>query len=128
MSPESLKNAEYSEKSDVWMMGCTYIELLTRAIPHADRDLMEVGMAIRDKGLTPQIPDDAPEYMSDLLKRCFSRAPEDRISFAEAVEFLEAHDPVHGHAAPKASKKKKHSPPEEANPAETTVKVGYSSL
>jgi len=47
MCPESLKNQTYSEKTDIWMFGCTLYEIIARQVPHAGRDLMEVGVAIR---------------------------------------------------------------------------------
>lgn len=36
MAPEVIKNEGISEKSDVWSVGCTVIEMLTGKIPWAD--------------------------------------------------------------------------------------------
>jgi len=43
---------------------------------------------VGDTGLAPTPPDDCPEYMADLMKRCFTFDPEERITFGEAVSFL----------------------------------------
>src|SRR5689334_8569447 len=46
MSPESLNLRQYSEKTDVYSFGVLLYELLTRQIPFADLDVMQVGINV----------------------------------------------------------------------------------
>lgn len=96
MAPESL-DRQYSEKSDVWAYGCTLFELATGMIPYPEQDLIDVAVAVRDKGLTP-ISDVSsevaakvnkmPEYLVSIMKMCFAQKPESRPTFAELVKYL----------------------------------------
>lgn len=103
MSPESLRDRTYSEKSDVWSFGVLVFEILTGHAPYSGMDLLEVAVQTRDQGLTPQGELKAeivsrnlqvPLYLLELLDMCFKYAPEDRPNFAEIVRFLETHQPA----------------------------------
>jgi hypothetical protein len=54
-------------------------EILNREEPHkGTEDVIEVAVQIRTNFLTPQIPDDVPSVVSDIMKECWAPIPEDR--------------------------------------------------
>jgi predicted Ser/Thr protein kinase len=89
MAPESLKNKKYSTKSDVWTFGIVLSEILNREEPHKGTvDVIEVAVQIRTNFLTPQIPDDVPSVVSDIMKECWAPIPEDRPEMEQICEKL----------------------------------------
>jgi len=45
-------------------------------------DVLDVGVAIRDRGLTPSIPDDCPLLLQDIMRLCWEKDPKQRpVSF-----------------------------------------------
>jgi serine/threonine protein kinase len=89
MAPESLKNKKYSTKSDVWTFGIVLSEILNREEPHkGTEDVIEVAVQIRTNFLTPQIPDDVPSVVSDIMKECWAPIPEDRPEMEQICEKL----------------------------------------
>jgi len=87
MSPESI-NRNYSEKSDVWSYGIVIWEVVSNQSPHQTLDLMEAAKAIRDRGLTPDIPANCPSALAQILKACWTSVPADRPTFETLHEML----------------------------------------
>jgi serine/threonine protein kinase len=78
MAPESLSNKIYSKKSDIWMLGIVVYEIVARAEPHVDVDPVDVGVLIRDQGLTPEIPSHTPPVLREIMQSCWKQNPDDR--------------------------------------------------
>jgi len=89
MAPESIRDQVYSKKSDVWMFGVLVYEIVARREPHVDVDPNNVLILIRNKGLTPTIPDNCPEKLRQLMEMCWQKQPEQRPSFEIICEVLE---------------------------------------
>jgi len=89
MAPESIANRVYSNKSDVWSFGVLSWEIQTGKKPHADRDLLDVGLEIKLKGLHPEIPDDAPDVLKEIMTGCFKLDPKDRPEFSDICDKLD---------------------------------------
>ena len=96
MAPESLGRV-YSEKTDVWAFGCTIFELVTGQVPFEELDLIDVVAQVRDNRSTPLSElsgdvaasvDACPEYLINLMKKCFAYEPEKRPSFSEVVSYV----------------------------------------
>jgi len=91
MSPENM-DRKFSEASDVWAYGfvmliisvgsrntkllvfsCILYELWEGEEPHAElaSDKLSLALAIRDQGLSPPIPQHAPQVIQDIMAQCF---------------------------------------------------------
>jgi serine/threonine protein kinase len=90
MAPESLRDKQYSTKSDVWSFGILMFEVLTQQEPHADQDPITIGRKIRDEGLTPQLPSSVPSALSSVMNRCCQLSPNGRPSIEQVLEELES--------------------------------------
>jgi serine/threonine protein kinase len=78
MAPESLAAMTYSMKSDVWSFGIVVYEIVAQSEPHKGEDVLEVALAIRDKGLTPKIPSDCPGVLRQIMESCWKKDPYER--------------------------------------------------
>ena len=79
MAPEVIEMSGATDRSDVWSVGCTVIELLTGSPPYAD--LPQVPALFRIvQDLHPPLPDLAAQdsVLHDFLMRCFQKDPQDR--------------------------------------------------
>ncbi|KAI7979238.1 Mitogen-activated protein kinase kinase kinase 1 [Camellia lanceoleosa] len=58
MAPEVVKlnDQEYGLPADIWSLGCTVLEMLTRQIPYANLELMRALFQI-GRGVPPPVPD-----------------------------------------------------------------------
>ena len=83
----------------MWSYGALLIELVTGKEPFAGKELLNVAVEVRDGKSTAldQLPADikCPEWIVALIKKCFAFEPEQRPSFADIVEFLNACKPNH---------------------------------
>eukprot|EP01122_Echinamoeba_exundans_P010177 TRINITY_DN3748_c1_g1_i1.p1 TRINITY_DN3748_c1_g1~~TRINITY_DN3748_c1_g1_i1.p1 ORF type:complete len:1546 (+),score=251.70 TRINITY_DN3748_c1_g1_i1:527-5164(+) len=97
MAPESLSKLEYSEKSDVWSFGAVLIEMLTAEVPFPEEDTVNVAVKVRD-GISTALdclPKDtqAPDWVTELIRMCFTFEETARPTFSEVVYFLDSHAP-----------------------------------
>lgn len=82
MSPESIASHSYSTKSDVYSFGVLLWEIVTNGeTPLINMTTSQVAIARRDRNLTPEIPEDAPLLLADLIKRCWATDPSERPTF-----------------------------------------------
>jgi serine/threonine protein kinase len=92
MAPEAIGSHEYSTKSDVYSFGVVIWEILTNGqTPLANYTTNQVAVARRDHNLTPEIPEDAPELLRDLIQRCWATDPEARPSFKSMAKLFSAY-------------------------------------
>ena len=79
MAPEVIKMSGATDRSDVWSVGCTVIELLTGAPPYSE--LGQVPALFRIvQDVHPPLPDLTANdpVLHDFLMRCFQKDPLDR--------------------------------------------------
>lgn len=78
MAPESLGQQIYSKYSDVWSFGIVIYEIVAQREPHTEINPLDVGALIRDKFLTPRIPNGCPQKLQTLMTMCWNPQPEQR--------------------------------------------------
>lgn len=80
MAPEVINLEGPSQKSDIWSLGCTVIEIVTGEPPydHLGDGLSVMFHIVEDE--MPPIPPDCPKQLRDFLVQCFRRNPEERPS------------------------------------------------
>jgi hypothetical protein len=76
---ESLK---YHFKVDVYSFGMVCYEILTGCVPFLNFKLMGLRKKIKD-GLRPDMPEQCPKQLSNLVKACYHRDPKERLSFPD---------------------------------------------
>jgi predicted Ser/Thr protein kinase len=89
MSPEAIGKRKYSQKSDVWSFGIVVWEIVSQGELFIDMDLFDIGVQIRDKGLTPKIPEDCPPLLREIMELCWRQQPEERPTFHEICKVLD---------------------------------------
>jgi serine/threonine protein kinase len=90
MAPEVIAGHRYTEKADVFSFGVNLWELLTRDTPYKDMQPMQVGLAVLNRGLRPEIPHDTPEDYAALMRACWNADPMKRPSFAQIIRALQS--------------------------------------
>ncbi|CAF4950392.1 unnamed protein product, partial [Rotaria socialis] len=90
MSPECIRNTEFSTKSDVWSFGVLLWECLTGEVPYKGFDQMQVAFGIATNKYSLPIPSTCPEEFSQLMTNCWKVSPHDRPTFSELLEQINA--------------------------------------
>jgi serine/threonine protein kinase len=91
MSPENIASQTYSEKSDVWSWANTVAEVLTGQEPFPHMQLLEVATLVKTEGMYPGVPDNAPDWLAELLLRCWSFDPAARPTMSQIVDIFDYH-------------------------------------
>ncbi len=131
MSPEQASGDELSPATDIYSLGAVAHECLTGKPPYtADTPLQVLSAHLQSK--QPQLPEEVPEPVKQVVTRALKQFPGDR--WASASEFASAcrdaaaprtivHDALHVGAAPIAGAKRAHASvrtqPEPADPHKT---------
>ncbi|GFP87601.1 mitogen-activated protein kinase kinase kinase 1 [Phtheirospermum japonicum] len=69
MAPEVVRSQGYGLAADIWSLGCTVLEMLTRRFPYSDFEWMSALYKI-GKGERPFIPDSLPTDARDFILKC----------------------------------------------------------
>ncbi|XP_039164800.1 mitogen-activated protein kinase kinase kinase 1-like [Eucalyptus grandis] len=87
MAPEvvNLKNRGYGLAADIWSLGCTVLEMLTRQPPYSHLEGMQALFRI-GKGEPPPVPDSLSRNARDFILRCFQVNPNNRPSGAQLLD------------------------------------------
>jgi len=78
--------------SDVWMYAVLISEIVNRKPPHMNKSNLDVGVSIRDEGLTPQITEKCPKILQKVLQGCWKMEPKERLTFADITDMLQQVD------------------------------------
>jgi fibroblast growth factor receptor 1 len=88
LAPESLKQREFSSKSDVWSFGITLFEMYSFGqVPFGKIDVRKLSDHL-ERGVRPERPDLCGEEMYDVMKKCWQMDPEERPTFQELLTLL----------------------------------------
>ncbi|KAK9989164.1 hypothetical protein SO802_029403 [Lithocarpus litseifolius] len=87
MAPEvvNLKNRFYGLAADIWSLGCTVLEMLTRQHPYSDLEGMQALFMI-GKGKPPLVPDSLSRDARDLILKCLQVNPNDRPTATQLLD------------------------------------------
>eukprot|EP01091_Cochliopodium_minus_P011796 TRINITY_DN3438_c0_g2_i1.p1 TRINITY_DN3438_c0_g2~~TRINITY_DN3438_c0_g2_i1.p1 ORF type:complete len:979 (-),score=241.97 TRINITY_DN3438_c0_g2_i1:95-2662(-) len=89
VAPEILKNQPYSEKVDAYSFGVVLWELLTREVPYADMNTLQIVNCI-GKGESLDIPLNCPDDYRALMEECWEQDPLERPGFEYILIQLES--------------------------------------
>ncbi|XP_065209242.1 plexin-A4-like [Planococcus citri] len=91
MAPESLKHCRYTIQSDVWSYGILVWEIMTfGTVPYLAYDDAEKLIQDIKAGYRMNKPDDCPEMLYCLMRKCWNYLPKDRPNFTTIVQELDA--------------------------------------
>ncbi|KAG2701022.1 hypothetical protein I3760_06G024100 [Carya illinoinensis] len=87
MAPEVVnsRNKGYGRPADIWSLGCTVLEMLTRRIPYSDWEPMAALFKI-GKGEPPPVPDSLSTDARDFIQKCLQAKPDCRPTAAELLD------------------------------------------
>jgi len=86
MAPEVVNPEKtYGPSADIWSLGCTVLEMLTRQIPYPDLEWTQALYRI-GKGEAPAIPYTLSKDARDFISQCVKPYAEDRPSASELLE------------------------------------------
>ncbi|CAL2235288.1 unnamed protein product [Prunus armeniaca] len=86
MAPEVVnrKHQGYGLPADIWSLGCTVLEMLTRRIPYPNLEWMQALFKI-GKGEPPPVPDSLSKDAQDFIHRCLQANPANRPTAAQLL-------------------------------------------
>ncbi|KAF8718828.1 hypothetical protein HU200_025135 [Digitaria exilis] len=86
MAPEVVNPKKtYGPAADIWSLGCTVLEMLTRQLPYPDLEWTQALYRI-GKGEGPTIPSSLSKDARDFISQCVRPNPEDRPSALKLLE------------------------------------------
>ena len=85
LSPEQARGGTIDRRSDLYGLGATLYHALVGAPPHPDGDIVEVLRHIALTETSPQLPDDVPAALAELVRALLSPDPDGRPPDADAV-------------------------------------------
>ncbi|KAJ4905442.1 Mitogen-activated protein kinase kinase kinase 1 [Raphanus sativus] len=88
MAPEVInpKHTDgYGNSADIWSLGCTVLEMLTRKIPYCDLEYPYQALFRIGKAELPDIPDTLSLQARDFIVQCLKAKPEERPTAAELL-------------------------------------------
>lgn len=89
LSPETLKEGEFSQKTDVWSFGILVWEIWNGCEPFANISTKEVvRRAITEPDFQPNVAPSIPAVLRRLLNECFDHDPQRRPAFADIAQRL----------------------------------------
>lgn len=72
MAPEVVQQKEYTNKADIWSLGCLVVEMFTGEHPYPTLDQMQAMYQIGIRSSAPTIPEDISPDAQDFLRGCFN--------------------------------------------------------
>ncbi|XP_064553660.1 mitogen-activated protein kinase kinase kinase 7-like [Drosophila montana] len=97
IAPEIFNGKRYTEKCDVYSMGITIWEVLSRKVPYYEKDDLGNVQLLRliDDDLRPSLNDlifECPEQIKTLMLECWDRNPDKRPSMKSIVDILTSNE------------------------------------
>ena len=84
-APEVLKSLRYTNSADVYSYGIVMWEVAARRDPYGGMPPFQVVFAVGNSGMRPDVPDDCPSPIAELMRECWQEAADSRPSFEQIV-------------------------------------------
>ena len=91
MSPESIKDKQYSIKSDVFSYGVVLYELTSRMDPWKEMNNAKASHEVLS-GRRMEIPIDCPLILSNIMNLCWKQDPIERPNFYDIIQLLKENE------------------------------------
>jgi eukaryotic-like serine/threonine-protein kinase len=89
MSPEQARGKTVDKRSDIWAFGCVLFEMLTGARAFEGEDITDtIAAVMRDTPNWEALPNDVPQQVRMLLKRCLEKDRSRRLPDISVAQFL----------------------------------------
>ncbi|HIA46832.1 MAG TPA: serine/threonine protein kinase, partial [Candidatus Hydrogenedentes bacterium] len=89
MSPEQARGKTVDKRTDIWAFGCCLYEALTGDIPFAGESIADtVGAIMEREPDWNKLPDNLPDTVHSLLRRCLEKNARRRFSGAADIAFI----------------------------------------
>ncbi|KZV33052.1 Mitogen-activated protein kinase kinase kinase [Dorcoceras hygrometricum] len=85
MAPEVVRSLGYGLSADIWSLGCTVLEMLTRRFPYSHLEWMSALFRI-GKGERPPIPDSLSRDARDFILKCLQVDPSSRPTATQLLD------------------------------------------
>jgi serine/threonine protein kinase len=88
MSPEQMRSArDVDARTDIWALGVSLYELLTRSMPFSGENFFEIGAAVMSQQPTPpsRLRADVPAGLDGVILRCLEKDPAQRYASIDAL-------------------------------------------
>src|SRR5688572_30420683 len=76
MAPEIFRGKPYTKESDIYSLGVVINAIISGGLPLSDRPQDEFLMLEICRGLRPEIRDEAPQYLKEVIQKCWDADPE----------------------------------------------------
>ncbi|RIA84265.1 kinase-like domain-containing protein, partial [Glomus cerebriforme] len=91
MAPEILRGKEYTQKSDVYSLGIIINEIIS-IIPPFNDEPHDYYLALDIcRGNRPKIRDETPDFLKELIQKCWDANPENRPTSKEVFDNFVSH-------------------------------------
>ncbi len=91
-APEVIRHESYSFMADVYSYALVVWQLVTRENPFKDISQLEAAGLVAIDDARPPFPPNTPDLIMALTETCWSKWPDDRLSFAQiTIELKEIH-------------------------------------
>ncbi|XP_020258521.1 mitogen-activated protein kinase kinase kinase 1-like [Asparagus officinalis] len=86
MAPEVVNPKQpYGPAADIWSLGCTVLEMLTRQVPYPDMEWQHVFFKV-GRGEKPPIPRELSRDAQAFITQCIQANPADRPTASQLLE------------------------------------------
>ncbi|CAN0892567.1 Mitogen-activated protein kinase kinase kinase 1 [Linum grandiflorum] len=88
MAPEVVngKGKGYGLPADIWSLGCTVLEMLTRQIPYSDLECQMTALFKIGRGIPPTVSESLSQDARDFILKCLQVNPADRPTAAQLLD------------------------------------------
>ncbi|RHZ82103.1 hypothetical protein Glove_114g191 [Diversispora epigaea] len=92
MAPETLSRGEYTQASDIYSFGMVMLEVLTSYPPYYNIP-HDVNLVIKIReGLRPEIKCEIPQFLKEIMEKCWNSEPLNRPTAKELRSQLESYN------------------------------------